>query len=329
MGSIDLTKIQLGAESPAGTKAAATIVLRGTGALKDTSKIEFPDDPVGIMGGTDNSINPEIGSSLAFSSVASYERLPYLLEASIKAVGTAAADGTGTGKIYTYPFHGTTKNTIRSYTIEYGDDSGAEVATYGIVNSFTLSGQYGGPLMMTANWLARGTAPQAFTSLAPVVVNPIMFGTGRLAIDAIGGTIGATPVTATLKALTINFSGAEPIGSIENLYFTTHDIVTERITGTMSLYWNASSIAEKAKWKAQTSSLVQLKWTGPAVTQGNGIYATMAAIINLYGCKWTDFSEIKGENGKSVVTASFDARYNIAGTNNGNIIVVNTLATLP
>ena len=45
-----------------------------------------------------------MGGSLAMAATpATFEQLPHILEAGIKSVGTGAADGAGTGKIYAYP----------------------------------------------------------------------------------------------------------------------------------------------------------------------------------------------------------------------------------
>jgi len=151
-------------EANAGTAVASTTIWRGLGVLDDKREIKFPDENVGIIGGTDRSYVSQLAGAISFESVeATFEQLPHILEAGVKLVGTGVADGAGSGKIYAYPFPTTALNTIKTYTIEGGDNQQAEEMEYAFVDSFKLSGNPGEALMMDAQWIGRQVTNTTFT----------------------------------------------------------------------------------------------------------------------------------------------------------------------
>lgn len=333
MGARQLRKIQLGKEVTPGTGVAATTLWRGTGALKDDSVVAFANEDVGILSNTDRSYIPQLQSSLALQPVeATFEQLPYLFEGGIKKVGTGAADGTGSDKVYTYPMSSTTQNTIQTFSIEGGDNAGAERMLYSIVTDITLSGQIFKPVMMSANVLARGTAPFTFTpALTPILVDTIiLFGTGKLFLDAIGGVIGTTQISGSLRGMNLKIkTGVEILPSVENLFFTSHAIVDPVITGDLVFYWDSNAIAEKANWLNQVARLMQLKFEGPLVTTPGTTYSKKTLLANLYGVKWTKFSELQEQTGHDLVTASFECKYDLTSANFASFTVVNEVTALP
>lgn len=98
-----LRRLQIGKETVAGTAVAATTIWRGVGTLEDQQKVEWPVEDIGYVSGVDRTYVPQLLGALSMDSIpATYEQLPYLLEASIKDC-TPAADGTGgTGYKYVY-----------------------------------------------------------------------------------------------------------------------------------------------------------------------------------------------------------------------------------
>lgn len=333
MGARQLRKIQLGHEATPGTAVAATTIWRGSGTIRDDRDIQFATEDVGILSDTDRSYTQKLEASLAMTPTeCTFEQFPYILEAGIKAVGTGAADGAGSDKIYSYPISTTAQNTLKTKTIEGGDNSGAERMEYGLVMDFTLNGQVYKPLMMSANWIGRQSAANAFTgALTPILVDtPIMFGTGKLFIDAIGGTIGTTQVSGSLKSLNLKcITGVERVPSVENLYYTSHAIVNPKLTFDAVFYWDTNAIAEKANFRNEVSRLLQFKWEGPAVQTPGTTYSKKTAIINIPGGKWVKWSELQDDGGHNVVTASYEWRWNLTAVAAATFIVVNEVATLP
>ena len=145
MGQKWAQKIQLGKETTPGTAVAATTVWRGVGGmLTDDREVVMVDEQIGIALPTTRNYIPMLSGSLSMAETpATFEQLPHILEAGVKAIGTGAADGVGTGKVYNYTMGTTAVNTIKTYTLETGDNQQAEEMEYAFVESFTLSAERG------------------------------------------------------------------------------------------------------------------------------------------------------------------------------------------
>jgi hypothetical protein len=103
-GSRALRKIQLGKETTAGTNVDATTIWRGMGTIKDNREVIFPEEDVGILGGTTRSYIARQWSEISMPSVEStFEQLPYIFEAGVQSVAAAQLDtgGSGTPPIHT------------------------------------------------------------------------------------------------------------------------------------------------------------------------------------------------------------------------------------
>src|SRR3989337_3944885 len=115
-----------------------------------------------------------------------------VLEMAIK-TATPSQDGAGTDYIYTYAFPTTSGNTIKTYSIEGGDDNEAERMAYCFVKDFTLSGNGRTAYQLQANIQGRAPALGAFSAgLSLLAVNNMNFGLTKIYQDAIGGTVGTT-----------------------------------------------------------------------------------------------------------------------------------------
>jgi hypothetical protein len=329
-----LRKLQFGQESTPGTIVAATTKWRGTGTIEDTRVLKHPTEDVGLLVPTDRTYVPLLGAKLALESTpATFEQLPYILETSIKKIGTGVADGTGDGKIYDYVLAETALNTLGTLTIEGGDNAEAEVMEYGFTTDFTLDGKPGEAWMMSANLVGRQVAIQAFTgSIAIPTVEEILFSKTKLYIEAAGGTYGATQKANTLIAAKLNVkSGWVPTAAMDgNLYFRSAQYSRDVFSITLDLTFELESTAvqQKVDWRAHTAHKISLITQGSAITQGSGVYAYKTLKINLGG-DWVKFSKIGEKDGNDIVTGTFRAAYNATNADIGNIIVVNTLAALP
>jgi len=327
------SKIQLGAESTAGTAVAATTILRGAFAGPDDQRqVVFPNENIGYVSGVDRSYVPSLGARLAIPErEATFEQLPYTFAAGIKNVVTGASDGVGTGKVYAYPFPTTAANTIKTYTIESGDNQQAEEMEYGFVSEFTLSGQSQGALMIADTWQGRQWTKASFTgALSAPAVEEILFQKGKLYIDAVDGTLGNTLVSSTLLGMTLSVrTGWVPnyTGDGE-LYFTDIEHVQEQMEVLLNVTFrhNASAVAEKDAWRAQTARQLRLAFEGSALTAGT-TYSKKTLRVDLAG-KWERFEPLSDRDGMMISTGIFRARYNATANLFANITVVNTLASL-
>lgn len=326
-----LRKIQLGREVTPGTIVAATTIWRGLGTIEDQREPVIPDEDVGFLSGVDRSYIAQIGGGLSLESVeATFEQIPHIFEMGIKTV-TPTADGSGSGKIYTYDFPTTAANTIKTYTVEGGDNQQAEVMEYTHASEFTLEGDGGGAWMISGELVGRQVANQNFTaSVALPTVEDILFLKSKLYIDAIGGTWGTTLKSNTLLAASLNYkTGLLPKFTAEgNLYFAFVQTTPPEVTLSITFEHDATATAEKDNWRNQTARLIRLISTGSAFQTAGTTYSNKTMAIDLAG-KWTSFKAIGDRDGNDIIEAEFVSRYDPTAAKFGRIIVVNALASLP
>ena len=325
-----LRKIQLGLETTSGTPVLASATWRGLGTLEDTTVVTFPEEDVGILSGTDRAYIASEGGSLEMEDVeATFEQLPYIFEAGVKAVNTGVTDTAGSGKVYTYPLPTTAANAINTYTIEAGDNMGAERVPFGYVSEFALSGTGGEAVKVSATWLGQSVTPNAFNSTAaiPDPVEEILFSKGVLFIDTT--TIGTTTKSNTLMGMTLTVpTGWSPIMAADGeIHFTGIKNVGPEPTLSLTFEHDASSIAEKAAWKAKTRRLIRLNFTGSTLTTA-GTFTKKTLRID-GGGRWEKFDKIAEQDGNDVVTGTFRFRPTAAGADMLTLTVVNQVAVLP
>ena len=330
-GTKKLRKIQMGRESTAGDAVVATTIWRGLGVPDDLCKTEFAEEDVGYLSGVDRTYMPQLLAGLAMEAVpATFEQIVHILEAGIK-TATPTSDGAGTGRIYAYAFPTTAKNTIKTYTLEAGDDQAAEEMEYCYVESFKLSGKAGAALMMSAEWRGRQLSTTSFTTgLSLVVVEEILFSKSTIAIDAVSGSIGATVKSSTLLSadLDVKTGWTHVFTGDGQLYFTFAKSTEPEVTLDITFEHDATSVAEKVIWRAQTPRLIRLKVQGSALSSAGTTYTYKTLIIDLAG-KWEKFDKIGEQDGNDIIKAKFRGRYNTTGAQFATITVVNELASVP
>lgn len=331
MGTRALRSIRLGLETTAGTAVAATTYWRGSGTLEDQREIIFPEEDISFLMRSDRSYAAKLGAAINLDAIpATFEQLPYLLTSGIKALTTGAADSTGSGKVYAYTIPTSTANSISTFTIEGGDDTAQEEMEYAFCESFTLEGNAGEALMMSANMIGRQVSTSAWTTTATLpTVEEIMVSSATFAIDTAGGTAGTTLVSSTLKGINLSVTtGWKPQWTADGaLYFGTVAVGIPEITLEATMLYNASAVSEVAAWRAQTARLIQLKFAGTALTTA-GNYTTKTLKVVLVG-KWAKFGKIDEDDGVDVISGTFNARYNSTAAQAGAFTVVNNLTSLP
>ena len=328
-------KVQLGREATAGTAVAATTVWRGVGAnLHDTTPVTMVDEQVGIALTTNRSYIGQISGGLSMvATPATFQQLPHLLEAGIKTI-TPAQDGSGTDYIYAYPLGTTTVNTLKTYTLESGDNQQAEEMAYCFVEKLTLSGSRGEAVMMSADWIGRQVANSTFTGALTVpTVEEILTAKGSLFIDDIGGTIGTTAVTSTLLDWQLSIQTgwrAKFTAGSGQLYFDFNyfDKDSFKADFTATYEHNAASVLEKTDWQNQAGRLIRLSIDGSAVGTPGTTYSFQTLQIDM-PTKYTEFSALEADEGNSIVKVTGSVGYNVSDALGPSITVVNELPTLP
>ena len=324
-----LRKIAIGKETTAGTEVDTTTIWRGTGTIEDKGVPILADEDVALMMGTDRTYIPKLEANLTTEQEATFEQSPIVYDAGLKTVA-GVQDGTGSGYIYTYPFPTNAANSISPRTIEGGDDAGAEIMLYSHVEKFKLSGKGGEAWKLSADWVGRDVNPTTFTAGATLpTVTTILFSQSYLYIDAIGSSAGTTTKSNTLLAADLDVdTGQRGVPTADgNLYFGFVKQVKPTAELKITFEHDATSIAEKANFKAQTPRIIRIKTVGPALTTNGSAYQNKTQIIDLCG-KWTQFDKIGEQNGNDIITATFSGRYDTTAAQAGQILIVNELSAL-
>lgn len=327
-----LRRIQLGKETTKGTAVAATTVWRGLGTIEDQREVVFPEENIGYLSGQDRTYTPKLLAALEMEEIpATFEQLPYILNAGVKLVETGAADGAGSGKIYAYTFPTTAINAIRTYTIEGGDDQEAEEMEFSFVKEFVLNGAAGEALMMGATWAGRQVIVAAFTgALSIPTVEDVIFSLGKLYIDAVGGTIGTTLQSNTL--LGMNFScdtGWEEVDAADGAkYFSFHKSTAPEITCELTFEHDAIGAARKVDWRAETARQIRLAFEGSLLASAGTVYSKKTIRVDM-AAKIETVSKLDEQNGNDILKVVFRPRYNATAARFLEITVVNELASLP
>jgi hypothetical protein len=326
-----LRRIQIGAETTAGTGVAATALWRGTGTIEDTLELKHAEEDVGYLTGLNRTYLSSVMGKLTMAATpATYEQTPYILTAGIRAVTTGVADGSGSGKIFAYPASTNAQATATTYTIEGGDNQQEEEMAYSFVEKFKMSGKSREAITISADWVGRQVAPSSFTAQPSTPsVDSILFQNAKLYLDAIGGTIGTTQKTQTFLGFELDVTtGLMPVFTGDGeLYFSVTKMVGSEWVCKVTFEHDGTSVAEKANWRAQTPRLMQIKVVGPAVTTAGTTYANKTLLINLPG-KWRKFEPIGEIDGNDIVAGEFVAEYDSTAAIGPSITVVNELTAL-
>lgn len=335
MGEKWAQKIQLGREATAGTAVAATTVWRGEGGtIKDDREHVTVPELIGVAIPSHRSYQPALMAALAMAvSDATYEQLPHILEAGIDGV-TPVQDGTGTDYLYTYVAPLATMNTLKTYTLEGGDNQQAEEMEYSFVESFTISGAAKEALKMSANWLGRQVTKTTFTGGAtvPDPVEDILGQLGALYIDPVG-SIGTTQKSDTLLSfsleVTTGWKAKFTMDSGQKYFsYVYFDKDSFQAQLTITYEHNGTAVSEKDAFQANTPRDIRLEFLGATLGTPGTKYSTKALQIDLTG-KYTEWGELGDNEGNSIVEATFLVGYDPTQATGLTIEVANELTTLP
>lgn len=337
-----LSKVQMGAESTAGTAVAADFIWRGPFAgLQDSRETVNVEEDIGVAMPSARKFNANVFAEMAMPATpATPEQLPHILEAGIKGIGTGLADGTSSsGYTYDYDFGLTSINTVQSYTIESGDNAGVEEAEYSVVRQFVISAVRGELVQMSAEWFGRQVAASTFTgALVPPAVSEMAAINAELFIDDATGSFGGTSIGCgnLLEATLTVVTGQDALFTADcgELYFNEAYFNIEEVEATLELKFlhDTVAIAEKAAWRASSERLVRLNFQGDAyATPGTGTLFTggyKGLQIDFPGA-YESFSAIEHEDGLSVVVATLSGGYSADANEVLTLRVANELTTLP
>lgn len=337
MGHKALSKVQLGREATAGTAVSATFVWRGPfGGLQDARETMMVEEDIAIALPSSRSYNSSLAGSWSMPATElTPEHALHIFEAGIKAA-TPVADGDSSGYLHAYAFPTTSLNTIKTYSIQSGDETQAELMNYGFVSSFTVTGNRKEALKISSEWVGRTVVDGSFTALSSF--DPVSFihaSTGTLFIDDTDGDFGDTGVArGNLLEFTLNVTtGQKALFTVDTgqLYFQEVYFDKGEFSAEMELKFLADTagIAERTKWRSNTERLVRLEFTGDDYgTEGTtGEFTTKAFRIDFPGT-WQNFSAVEFDEGKSVFTAKLQGGYSSVSGDVLTLTVANETASL-
>lgn len=330
-GVAALRKLQLGQESTPGTPVAATTIWRGMGTLEDSRPVEVVEESVGMLMPTNRSYIPSYEALLSMDSTpATFQQILHLLEAGIM-TATPVQDGAGSDYVYTYNFPTTAVPTIKTYTIEGGDNQQAEEMEYCFVETLTIEGNSAEAVMMAADWRGRQVTNTTFTgAIAIPAVEEILCSKGRLYIDDPSTGFGTTQISDTLLAFSLEVStGLIAKYTIDGeLYFSFAQSTRPEVTLNMTFEHNASAVAEKTEWRSNEARAVQLLFEGSAFATGGTTYTNHTLILNLPAI-YTEFSALGETDGNDIYDVTMHVGYDSILATAGQILVVNELSAVP
>jgi hypothetical protein len=327
-------KLQMGREATAGTAVAASTIWRGPASmLHDRTKPEIVEEDIGLAVPTLRTYMSEVDAGLTMPATpATFEQIPHIFEAGIKSVGTGAADGGGTGKVYAYPVGITSVNTVKTYTLESGDNQQAEEAAYCFVERFTLTAEPRRPVMTSAEWRGRQVSDTTFTTgLALPVVEEIL-GRASLYIDPVSGNFGSTAVSSTLLGMTLSVrTGWRPKFTMDSgqLYFDFIYFDKGSFEADLQLTFehNASAVTEKGLFRAGTPRLFRVQFAGSALGTP-GTYTTKLLRLDM-AALYTEWAQLDNRDGNSIYSVRARVGYDETEAAAMTITVVNELAAVP
>lgn len=340
-------RLQFGIESTNGTGVAATARMRWNGGmLDDQRELKFPEELVGLYGGTDRSLIAKVTGALDIAETPlTPEQLPYLLASLYGGPVTGAADGTGSSGyryVTTIPTLPSSPPTNRSHTVEGGDNNEVERLTYGKCVKLTVKGAGEAECTMAGSMIGQQVARYAtgFASVSLVDTNDLIFAGSKLYLDAIGGTIGTTAIANQFLGFELTFEGlwvpkytgegttSAPVWSF--VVYTGH-----KITGKLTLEHDTGADGNtglKSLFRAQTPRLMRIDCLGQSyATAGSGTLFTggRRGVRFDLPIKVTKAPPLDDMSGNSTISFEFESRYNATAATAGTITVCNETSALP
>lgn len=328
----------IGRESTAGNPASTvTVHWRGEGELSDLRVTEFPNEHIGIYGGANRSYVPFRGAECTLSGDATFEQLPYILDAGLRRA-TSTQDGTSSGRIRSYAWPVTRAqqpavSDLATMVVETGDNLRMERSRFVFVKQFSLSGSARESWRVSATCEGRELASVITQSTGVLLPNveEMIFGNTLLYIDPATGTAGATLRSDTLLSATLEITtGWTPkVTASGRVDFSDIKFVGGEGTLELSFEHDAASDAEKAAWRNQEARVIRLLINGSTyTTAGTSTHTRKVCIIDCYG-KWQSFEPLGEQDGNSISTGVFRIATAANVMRRLDILVTNELAALP
>jgi hypothetical protein len=266
MANERLLFVQIGKETTAFTAVAATarLSLIDPPKFKHEGMAEVLYDQAGSFSPGSVAVFNGAKGSVSLSGVATYQDLPFYLDSLL---GVVAPSGAGP-YVYAYSAPLTAMPTLRRNTFEFGDAQSGGPAykmAGGLLNKFSLSTKPNESAKFSAEFLTAGISTVTLAALSTRTQTPLHNSQLVAYLDAWGGTMGATTLTATAIEFSLDVDAKRELAFMSaDLAPTDHDEDTLDIKFKATLKFNATSKAvldEIISASAVTQRQVRLKFT--------------------------------------------------------------------
>jgi hypothetical protein len=213
-------------------------------------------------------------------------------------------------------------NTVKTGTIQTGDNYEQLKAVYGFVTNFSIKGSANEVVKFSgkAQLKAVAAVTTGFDTATPIAGTPMQSNLFKFYADAASGTAGTTQVTGTLREFSLNVdTGLHPKQFLDgSASYTNHGQDRPSATLDVVLELNANSNTIRSDWKARNQKRVRLL-INSAGTTNPSFYMDLAGY-------WSKMQKIGDKDGNTIMAATFTCAP--AGTTTNDFLnfkVVNAL----
>jgi len=325
MSNKRLIKVQLGKEVTAFTPVAATALLA---ELDDMPKVtldglsEVLMDQAGALNPGTVAVFDGAQTQIGWSGKATYQDLPFFMDSLF---GVATPSGANP---YVYAYAGplATPPTLRRNTIEFGDaiSGGPNYKIPGcLLNKFSLSTKPREAVNYSVEFLGGQLSTVTMAALSNRTQTPLHNSQASIYIDAWGGTLGATAVTATAQEFTLDYDAKRAMAWLSgDLFPTDHDedIIACTLKGVFKFNATSKAYVDELIGNAIAQRQLRLKFTtGATAIAQFDLPALLTPKIDMWGERNTTI----------MVSIEAQAMYHATVANYAKVSITNAVSALP
>ena len=321
MPATALTKVQLGYESVAwGTPVAATAKLMGVteANVKIVDKIIQIVAP-GSLAPASATVQAALSGAASVAGALTYQDINYYLHGLF---GHITPGGIGP-YTYTYAAPLGTAPTLHPFTMEFGPTGGTYLMAGALLTKLGIKIATDDVWRATSDWVGELVTTVSLAALSDRTVELIRASDTIVYMDAVGGTVGATPMTASVIGVDLSIDTGRHLKS----FLSSLNPLTfgeDRWKGTLKLTLEYNALVKAIVDAEIGPAKVQKQFRIKATTGASAI-----AQIDFAGILVNGVELFKDRNGNVIVETTWAGEYNSAMTNWLASVITNAVATLP
>ncbi|KPJ64880.1 hypothetical protein AMK68_00155 [candidate division KD3-62 bacterium DG_56] len=335
-----LTKVQVGQEAVApGTAADATRCLLAQARYTWQQDVyEFTDQDMGVFARVPRQgVITRHGSEIELTTPMDFQQILLPLLSGVK--GAVTPTGGGADKTWTFTPATATAPAIDTYTVEFEEASGSDVAElefyYGHTTEIEITATDDG--VPELRWVMRGRKTVEGTKTAAIGKPTLVYAPNArwgVWVDDTWATLGTAQKTGQVYGFRWTYRGqVHPAFYLDNrsdLDFTQTEQAKPEVEIEMDVVHDPDSASlvqdEETHKAAQDLRFVQLKLTGAALGGSN---YSVSLLGSFYHAGDSMASRGEDRDGNLITRVHLVSAYDPTSTNQASIVVVNNLASFP